>query len=418
MQQSTPVVNLANPKTQKSGGAKRTKWAFQTSGKGKVFAGKTKAFDALISERAKVAKTGLKGTKTLPTIQKKVQDATNVQSAVVKFQKGAGGLKSAKLPNKKASTNVADKEPATLKKSDKSAKAGEELLAALSEKDESAQVLQEAMLTTATQPTFLEAATQNIGSDDAFVDTFDGPNTLEGAKAKVSYLDKDKKVRVTDYRVATDSSNKAQTLDGEPKLKVLEVKTDENGKTSLTLDLNTAAQNATNQNILASSDQSASATGSNFQAMLANAVTQSAPEFVKAGNIILRDKDEGQIKLVLHPENLGDVKIDLQLHDKAISAKIVVATSEAFGAFKESSDALKEAFIQSGFESANFDLSFANGGSQNGSNKDGGTERAMFARANNAFGAVGDLADDSTETSLGTRGVYSVEGRRAVNMIA
>ncbi|MCR4822212.1 MAG: flagellar hook-length control protein FliK [Treponema sp.] len=124
----------------------------------------------------------------------------------------------------------------------------------------------------------------------------------------------------------------------------------------MTMELANLAQ----QNITSSSSQAAAASGSDFQQMLSNAVQENAPDFVKAGNIILKDNNQGSINLILRPEGLGNVKISLNLDDKNLSAQISVQTKEAMNAFKESIPALKQAFAESGFETGSFDLNFSN----------------------------------------------------------
>lgn len=132
------------------------------------------------------------------------------------------------------------------------------------------------------------------------------------------------------------------------------------GNVQMTMELAGRAQ----ENITSSSAQAAGANGSNFQAMLSNAVQENAPEFVKAGNIVLKDNNQGTINLVLRPEGLGNVKISLNLDDKNLSAQITVQTKEAMDAFRESISSLKQAFTESGFETGSFDLNFSNNGSQ------------------------------------------------------
>ena len=127
------------------------------------------------------------------------------------------------------------------------------------------------------------------------------------------------------------------------------------GGIELTMDLAANGE----KNILSLDSQSAAADGSNFQAMLKNQITQNAGEFVRAGNIVLRDNDSGTINLVLHPESLGNVKIGLELSGKTVMGHIVVASREAFNAFGDGADVLRNAFIQSGFKDAKFDVSFA-----------------------------------------------------------
>ena len=129
--------------------------------------------------------------------------------------------------------------------------------------------------------------------------------------------------------------------------------------------------------------------------MLANQIQENAGEIVKAGNIVLKDNDVGSIKLILHPESLGNVKIDLQVNEKNISGKIIVATQEAFNAFKETAENLKQAFVQSGFESAGLELSFANqnfAGNHSGENQN--NPAAEFAMRK-VYGEINGFAEEN-----------------------
>ena len=162
----------------------------------------------------------------------------------------------------------------------------------------------------------------------------------------------------------------------------------------------------------APSAQSAQAASSNFQAMLANQIRQNASEFIKAGSIVLRDNNEGTINLVLRPESLGNVKISLQLSDKVVSGQITVHSEEAYNAFKESADALKHAFAQSGFEAGGFTVAYSSAGT--GGSFSGGGSEAGFAEAQNA--AIYENAAAS-ETPGAALGAYA-SGDHAVNVVA
>jgi flagellar hook-length control protein FliK len=175
-------------------------------------------------------------------------------------------------------------------------------------------------------------------------------------------LDKDGKIIVKDFRTDSDRENAKDVKNAQNKL-VTAIKKDGDGSAQMSLTMPDQVQ----QNILSSSDQSASSSGSNFQAMLTNQIQQSADDFVKAGSIVLKDNNVGTIKLVLHPESLGNVKINLQLSDKTISGQIIVASQEAFNAFKESADNLKQAFIQNGFDMTGFTVAYSGENSGNGS---------------------------------------------------
>jgi len=186
------------------------------------------------------------------------------------------------------------------------------------------------------------------------------------------------------------------------------VKYDGQNTAQMTLTLSDQVQ----QNILSANDQTASAAGSDFQAMLANQIQNNSTEFVRAGSIVLKDNNVGNINLVLHPESLGNVKINLQLTDKVIAGHITVASREAFNAFQESIGSLKEAFTQNGFDSASFDLSWSGQQSSNsgyGSNEK--NEAEMQFRSSRLYGdyasADGAVTAAAAPASAGT-GDYRV----------
>lgn len=213
-----------------------------------------------------------------------------------------------------------------------------------------------------------------------------GNEKLSGRTFK---LDKEGKITVHDLRTGNKTEEK-EMLSSENKkgLKISEVKFDSDKNAEITLDVASSVQ----QNVTSSNTQTASSSGSNFQQMLTNQIQNNAADFVKAGNIVLKDKDVGSIKLILKPESLGNVKIDLQISDKNITGRIIVASQEAYNAFKDSVDSLKQAFINSGFESAGLDLSFA--GQNNDSNQFAKQNREEAERFTIKRG-YGDLSEDA-----------------------
>ena len=164
-------------------------------------------------------------------------------------------------------------------------------------------------------------------------------------------------------------------------------------------------------NILASDNQSAGASGSTFQQMLSQQIQYNAPEFAKAGNIILRDNNSGSINMILKPENLGNVKISLELSDKIINGQIVVHSKEAFEAFKQNLDTLRQAFRNNGFDNANFNLSLADSGTGNFSQGRDETGAQFMANKtyNNYAGSDEVVQPQSESTAYTTSDDYHVD---------
>ena len=170
------------------------------------------------------------------------------------------------------------------------------------------------------------------------------------------------------------------------------------------------------QNITSSSQQSASAGGSTFQQMLQNAVQHSAPEFVKAGSIVLKDGNKGTINLIMRPESLGNVKISLSLSDKTISGQITVASKEAYDAFKESIDSIRQAFAESGFDTGAFDLSFSN--QQNFAQDGGNAGQGAFGSQDAVAGVERSYGDLVASGSDSGEGEYFSDSEGHVNIVA
>ena len=240
---------------------------------------------------------------------------------------------------------------------------------------------------------------KEIGVDNPRLSDFmeaEETGTLEGLDSKSEkkfFLDKDKKIAVQDLR-SENSAQKPDEKSGKSmksSSEISEIYRNEKNNPQVTMDFAANAQ----QNIGSLNNQVAGSAGSNFQAMLANQIQENAGEIVKAGNIVLKDNDVGSIKLILHPESLGNVKIDLQVNEKNISGKIIVATQEAFNAFKETAENLKQAFVHSGFESAGLELSLANqnfAGNHSGENQN--NPAAEFAMRK-VYGEINGFAEEN-----------------------
>ena len=184
------------------------------------------------------------------------------------------------------------------------------------------------------------------------------------SKDKLTKLDKEGKITVEDLRTNPDFEGLVKESKEEKPLKT-ELKV--TGSNTATITMDYVPQEA-QADILSLNNQTAGAQNSNYQAMLNNQLQANVPEFVKAGNIVLKDNNQGTINLVLHPDDLGNVKIQLSLDGKTVQGHIAVATKEALQVFKDNAETLREAFIKSGFDGASFDVSYgANQGSPFGS---------------------------------------------------
>ena len=215
-----------------------------------------------------------------------------------------------------------------------------------------------------------------------------------------------------DKNAAKIASDKVVQKSAEKKEINLSMQKQADGAMQMTMELAARAQ----ENITSSSAQVAGASGSDFQQMLSNAVQENAPEFVKAGNIVLKDNNQGSINLILRPEGLGNVKISLNLDDKNLSAQITVQTKEAMDAFRESIPSLKQAFAESGFETGSFDLNFSNNQNQQGFAQGDGSQNqqnsAIYAQKTYGdFVTTGTLSAENTPDSYG-------DGAYGINIVA
>ena len=232
----------------------------------------------------------------------------------------------------------------------------------------------------------------NSGENTADSFEFDFSGGEEKGKKQFA-LDKDGKITVEDLRTKLD--DEAKLSDSKKSaIKTSEIKLTNDSTAVMSVELNPNAE----ADVLSLNTQTAASNGSNFQAMLSNQLSNVAPEFVKAGSLVLKDNNQGTINLILHPDDLGNVKIHLSLDGKTLSGHITVATKEALQVFKDNAETLREAFIKSGFDTASFDVAMNNGGSFNqdmgfNGQDDGRNLFAKHAYGDSAGGLSAELDD-------------------------
>lgn len=224
--------------------------------------------------------------------------------------------------------------------------------------------------------------------------------------AKNNSINRENKITVIDQRGTASKEAAEKSSKDKMKISVSEPK---DNSVDVTMTLAKTAE----QNILSNNAQTAGAAGSNFQAMLSEQIQNNAPEFVKAGNIVLHDSNSGTINLILKPESLGNVKVSLQLSDKVITGQILVNSQEAYDAFKESIDSLKQAFVQNGFDAPQFNLSFANDSSSFANQQQNQNQNANNWNAQRIWGdyifSGDEMVSTSTSVEYRERSDYSID---------
>ena len=88
-------------------------------------------------------------------------------------------------------------------------------------------------------------------------------------------------------------------------------------------------------------------------------------ELTRAAGIVLRDGG-GEIKLVLKPESLGNVRIRMNLVDNAIEGRIIVDNPAVKQVFEGSLSSLMRALTAEGFQSASLQVSVGGQGADDG----------------------------------------------------
>lgn len=87
-------------------------------------------------------------------------------------------------------------------------------------------------------------------------------------------------------------------------------------------------------------------------------------DLAKNIRFVLKDRDRGEIKLILKPEALGKVRIQLNLQENNIVGKIFVENNSVKQVFLDQLPDLAKALEESGFETSSLDVSVGGGGAE------------------------------------------------------
>jgi flagellar protein FlbC len=90
-------------------------------------------------------------------------------------------------------------------------------------------------------------------------------------------------------------------------------------------------------------------------------------KIVKQSSLVLKDSGSGEIKLILKPEQLGNVRIKLNMSDNRISGQILVDNAAVKEMFEQNLHNLEKTFRENGFDTAALNVSV--GGDRSGSGR-------------------------------------------------
>jgi flagellar hook-length control protein FliK len=151
---------------------------------------------------------------------------------------------------------------------------------------------------------------------------------------------------------------------------------------------------------------------SSLENMLARELHQNFNgDIVRHASVALRDGGAGTIKIALHPATLGNVKIHLEMAENKITGRIVVESEEALHAFRKELSALEQAFKDSGYASADLNLSLTADGS--GEHGQEFNENSFSSRM-----AASSYQDGFDQESAPVMNVVLRNGTGQVNMLA
>lgn len=104
----------------------------------------------------------------------------------------------------------------------------------------------------------------------------------------------------------------------------------------------------------------------NKEVLLARELKASGNEqIVKKATFILKDNNQGEIKLILKPESLGRVKIHLNMNENNLVGKIIVENSRVGQIFENNLNDLSRSFEEAGISSSSIEVSVGDGSEQN-----------------------------------------------------
>ncbi len=108
-------------------------------------------------------------------------------------------------------------------------------------------------------------------------------------------------------------------------------------------------------------------------------------EILKKAQFMLKEQDQGEIKLILKPEKLGEVRIRLNLNDKHIGGRIIVENSSVREVFQENMEQLNRSFREHGFQTAGLEVTVGGRDGRHSGQRDRDSSQVSSRRVSEVF---------------------------------
>ncbi|MCA1755552.1 MAG: flagellar hook-length control protein FliK, partial [Spirochaeta sp.] len=95
-------------------------------------------------------------------------------------------------------------------------------------------------------------------------------------------------------------------------------------------------------------------------------------EIVRHAHMVVRGKESGDMRLVLRPDNLGSVRVRMQMEDGLITVRFLVENNGVRQALEQNLVGLQQAFKDAGLETGGLEVSVGNGGNSDTEQHDHG----------------------------------------------
>jgi flagellar hook-length control protein FliK len=235
-----------------------------------------------------------------------------------------------------------------------------------------------------------------------------GRQEISGEKAEIAESKPRKNRDKVNLEVRDFRSSAADNVQNQ-ELKVTE-ETNIKGETHLVAELRSGGDKRETADLFRESGPARS-----FENILARELHQNLNgDIVRHASIVLRNGNEGTIRLSLKPESLGNVKIHLEMTENKIAGRIVVESGEALRAFEREIRSLEQAFRDSGFDGAALEMAVASGNGRNGADRQwNGEEASPFYSARLAASTYDASAGDAGPAAFSSG---AVQGR--IDMLA